>query len=64
MKTMGPAVHLSVPPRQPEPEPGCVICAHLARQRTQARAEGDLSRVSDCNVRLRGHEHRKAPIPR
>lgn len=49
------------PLRQPEPKPGCVICTSLARKRDQALAEGDHSRVSDCNVRMRGHVHRSAP---
>lgn len=52
------------PPRPAEPEPGCVICADLDRKRTRARAEGDHSRVSDCNVRMRRHQHRTAPSAR
>ncbi|GKQ34477.1 hypothetical protein [Streptomyces sp. A012304] len=51
------------PPRQPEPAPGCVVCSHLDQQRMQARVDGDLSKVSDCNVRMRGHTHHTAPKP-
>lgn len=43
------------PLRPPAPAPGCVVCADLVRERAVARAEGDHSRVSDCNVRMRGH---------
>lgn len=43
------------PPRPPEPAPECVICADLDRERAAANAEGDYSRVSDCNVRMREH---------
>ena len=52
------------PLREPEPAPGCIICTDLARKRAQARTDGDHSRVSDCNVRLRQHRHRTAPTPR
>ncbi|WP_344961251.1 hypothetical protein [Streptomyces thioluteus] len=41
----------------PEPEPGCDVCLALARQRSDARRAGDLSRVVDCNVELRRHPH-------
>lgn len=55
---------LQMPPVPPQPEPGCVICTRLDEQRAQARRRGDYSRVSDCNVRMRGHTHRVAPISR
>lgn len=64
MTTMSGPVHLPLPSRQPQPTPGCVICTDLARKRAAAKAEGDHSRVSDCNVRLRQHRCRTAPIPR
>ncbi len=64
MTTMSGPVNLPLPPRQPEPTPGCVICTDLDRKRATAQAERDYSRVSDCNVRMRGHTHRTAPIPR
>ncbi|SER89811.1 hypothetical protein SAMN04487983_1024106 [Streptomyces sp. yr375] len=43
------------PPRPPEPAPECVTCADLARERAAANADGDYSRASDCNVRMREH---------
>jgi hypothetical protein len=55
---------LQPPLTPPEPVPGCSRCTRLAEQRTAAAAKGDHSRVSDCNVRLRGHDHdTKSPIP-
>ncbi|MFF8566116.1 hypothetical protein ACF06N_14270 [Streptomyces albidoflavus] len=41
----------------PEPTPvdGCPYCAELARVRSWARAGGDMTTVSDCNVFLRRH---------
>lgn len=55
---------LQMPPVPPRPVPGCVICVDLDRKRAVARTVGDHSRVSDCNVRMRGHTHRTAPLPR
>jgi hypothetical protein len=43
----------------PGPEPGCDVCGALAGERRRARAEGDLSRVSDVNVEIRRHPHAK-----
>ncbi len=63
MTTMSSAYRLQMPPTPPKPVPGCVICANLARKRAEATAVGDYSRASDCNVRMRGHTHRTAPIP-
>ena len=40
---------------EPEPAPSCWVCADLDHRRAAAQAEGDLSRVSDCNVGLRAH---------
>ncbi|MEU6229628.1 hypothetical protein [Streptomyces sp. NPDC047042] len=51
---------LQMPAVPPEPTPGCVVCASLGRQRTQARSVGDYSRVSDCNVRMGAHTCRLA----
>lgn len=64
MATMSGPVHLPLPSRPPTPTPGCVICTDLAKKREQARADGDHSRVSDCNVRMRAHRHRTVPISR
>jgi hypothetical protein len=39
----------------PKPVPGCAGCDVIAHDRDRAHANGDASRVSDCNVRLRVH---------
>ncbi|ANZ18981.1 hypothetical protein O1L44_24420 [Streptomyces noursei] len=54
-------VHLPDPLPAPEPEPvaGCDVRLALARQREGARAVGNLSWVSDCNVELRRHPHQR-----
>ena len=49
------AVHLGLPLAWPAPPPACEVCQALARQRTEAAASGDHSRVSDCNVEIRNH---------
>lgn len=45
--------------RKPEPEPepaeGCAGCVELANVRDRARAGGDMTTVSDCNVFMRRH---------
>lgn len=53
-------VQLSDPSRTLEPVPnfGCDVCASLGRQREEARAAGDLSAVSDCNVEINKHPHK------
>lgn len=43
--------------RDPEPVQGCKHCAGLEMDRKLARGRGDWSAVSDCNVRMLGHEH-------
>ncbi|MEH0579011.1 hypothetical protein QBA54_32080 [Streptomyces sp. B21-108] len=53
-KTNNPVDRL-FPLPQPEPAPGCRICADLDRDRTTARTADDHSRVSDCNIGLRAH---------
>lgn len=55
--TQAPPVHLLDPTRPPEPVPGCDVCGALNRQRIQATAKGDHSRVSDCTVEMRRHSH-------
>nr|WP_236680190.1 hypothetical protein [Streptomyces sp. 9-7] len=54
-------VHLMEPASRPEPAPiaGCDVCQALARQRAEAQAVGDKSRVTDCNVEMRRHPHPK-----
>nr|WP_079056270.1 hypothetical protein [Streptomyces caeruleatus] len=42
----------------PKSAPDCDVCQALDRQRSEARAKGDMSRVSDCNIELRNHPHR------
>lgn len=39
----------------PQPVPGCAHCDKVAQDRDRAKANGDASRVSDCDVRLRRH---------
>ncbi|MFD4538240.1 hypothetical protein ACFWPD_00210 [Streptomyces bauhiniae] len=41
----------------PEPVPveGCAGCAELASVRDRARAGGDMTTVTDCNVYMRRH---------
>ncbi|MFC9911054.1 hypothetical protein [Streptomyces sp. NPDC059862] len=48
-------ITLGLPLDAPEPPVGCGVCQALARQRAEAAARGDLSRVSDCNVEIRNH---------
>lgn len=47
---------LGLPLDEPAVNPNCGVCAALARQRTDARAAGNLSKVSDLNVELRSHQ--------
>ncbi|MGV9687897.1 hypothetical protein ACWDUX_02115 [Streptomyces sp. NPDC003444] len=53
--TMSDPVHLTLPSPDPEPAEGCAGCVELANVRDHARASGDLTTVSDCNVFLRRH---------
>ncbi|PBC81721.1 hypothetical protein SAMN05428954_5680 [Streptomyces sp. 2112.3] len=39
----------------PKPIPGCAHCDKVAIDRDRAKANGDGSSVSDCNVRMRRH---------
>ncbi|MEU5437664.1 hypothetical protein AB0G73_30405 [Streptomyces sp. NPDC020719] len=41
----------------PAPAPYCDVCGALDQQRREARAEGNLSAVSDANVEIRDHPH-------
>ncbi|MEU9997875.1 hypothetical protein [Streptomyces sp. NPDC050848] len=52
---MSDLVHLTLPSPDPEPVEGCAGCVELANVRDRARAGGDLTTVSDCNVFLRRH---------
>jgi len=49
--------YIGFPLPEPAPEAGCAECAALDRGRSAAREEGDLSRVTDCNVKIRSHPH-------
>ncbi|MEU3712338.1 hypothetical protein [Streptomyces catenulae] len=40
---------------EPGPVPDCAGCTELANVRDRARAGGDMTTVSDCNVFLRRH---------
>ncbi|WUH03608.1 hypothetical protein OG542_22100 [Streptomyces violaceus] len=51
------AVERRLPLPEPEPVSGCTECQRFGSQREAARSEGDMSRVSDCNVQIRRHPH-------
>ncbi|MFF9075558.1 hypothetical protein ACF1BP_14500 [Streptomyces sp. NPDC014735] len=40
---------------EPTPVEGCAGCAELANVRDRARAGGDMTTVTDCNIFLRRH---------
>lgn len=42
----------------PPPEPGCDVCSALDRERSEARGDRDMSKVSDLNVEIRNHPHK------
>ncbi|WP_338673024.1 hypothetical protein V1460_08125 [Streptomyces sp. SCSIO 30461] len=49
---------VDLPSRQePDPDPveECAGCSELAAVRDRARAGGDMTTVTDCNVHLRRH---------
>ncbi|MFE2045951.1 hypothetical protein ACFXAZ_34530 [Streptomyces sp. NPDC059477] len=50
-----PPVVLGLPLPPPEPPPDCQHCARMMRERAQATAERDGSRVSDLNVLIARH---------
>lgn len=50
-----PPFGLTLPPEEPVPPADCGVCAALVKQRAEARARDDLSRVSDLNVEIRAH---------
>lgn len=43
----------------PPPVPGCDVCGALSEERSEARAMGDMSKVSDMNVEIRNHPHKE-----
>jgi hypothetical protein len=43
----------------PPPAEGCDVCQALGEERREARAERDMSKVSDTNVEIRRHPHTK-----
>ncbi|MFD8958763.1 hypothetical protein ACFV0W_17870 [Streptomyces anulatus] len=43
------------PEADPAPVDGCAGCTELSAVRNRARAVGDLTTESDCNVLLRRH---------
>ncbi|MGY0067735.1 hypothetical protein ACWZEH_13085 [Streptomyces sp. QTS137] len=57
LMSLEPAPLLGMPLPDPEPAPGCPRCRAWARERTDARGDGDWTRVSDCNVHIRRHPH-------
>ncbi|MEU9406206.1 hypothetical protein AB0E08_10935 [Streptomyces sp. NPDC048281] len=52
---LGEPLDLPLPEAWPKPHPRCRACAQLAKERLEAQAEGDYSKVSDANVELRRH---------
>ncbi|MDT0423429.1 hypothetical protein [Streptomyces evansiae] len=46
---------LRVPAPDLSPVPGCAGCVELANVRDRARAVGDMTTVTDCNVYMRRH---------
>nr|WP_078969240.1 hypothetical protein [Streptomyces cyaneogriseus] len=59
--TRSPPPVLGLLPAEPDPVADCPKCRDLARQREEARAARDGSRVSDCNVLIRAHPHGPRP---
>lgn len=49
------AVALDFPLPDAEPPTDCGVCSALVKQRSEARAQDDLSRVSDLNAEIRNH---------
>ncbi|TGB00579.1 hypothetical protein E2651_28765 [Streptomyces sp. MZ04] len=43
----------------PQPVPDCDVCGALSAERSEARTMGDMSKVSDVNIEIRNHPHRK-----
>lgn len=43
----------------PPPVGGCDVCQALSEERSRAQTKGDLSKVSDVNVEIRQHPHKK-----
>ncbi|WTK08651.1 hypothetical protein OG346_24840 [Streptomyces sp. NBC_01530] len=41
----------------PEPVADCDVCHALDKQRSEARAQRDMSKVSDFSVEIRNHPH-------
>lgn len=52
---------VQMPNTPPQPAPGCATCKDLAERRARARAEGDGSRVSDCNIWIGRHKFHAPP---
>ncbi|GGJ55409.1 hypothetical protein GCM10010121_077510 [Streptomyces brasiliensis] len=42
----------------PPPASECDVCRALDRERSEARAKGEMSKVSDLNVEIRNHPHK------
>ena len=61
MTLQGRPMDLGLPLDPPAARPDCAVCQALARQRAEAAARGDHSRVTDCNVEIRNHHTPKRP---
>jgi hypothetical protein len=42
----------------PRPVADCDVCQALDKQRSEARAQREMSKVSDLNVEIRNHPHK------
>ncbi|WP_267244337.1 hypothetical protein [Streptomyces sp. PR69] len=58
MTVFGPLpVHILPPGPDPEPAPGCGVCAALVEQRGRALARGDHAKAARSNAEIRNHPH-------
>ncbi|MFI6661514.1 hypothetical protein ACIBL8_39040 [Streptomyces sp. NPDC050523] len=48
-------VHVGLPEPEPKPVGGCDACCALYREREAVRRDGNLSKVTDCNIAMRSH---------
>ncbi|MEU8693014.1 hypothetical protein [Streptomyces sp. NPDC048665] len=42
----------------PKPAADCRVCQALDKQRSEARAKHNMSKVSDLNIEIRNHPHK------
>lgn len=56
--TMSDPVYLPLLSDPAQPAEGCDVCEALENERAMARAIGDGSKASDCNVEMQQHPHK------